>query len=248
MKARNPEFQSIVDDGESLKLRLNSSLDRDTLRPFSFELRAWFNSVRGRTQGFPYYGAKLLDEMFESAEFYLNNFMPKEVAARIDRAIEIVASIPGEFASASTIQTAVLEMKGEIAYEPNTAFIMMWMDASRPELQDVCNVIKEVFGQFGIRAFRADDVEHQDVITTTVLRYIENSEFLIADLTGERPNVYYEVGYAHAKGKRPILYRRRGTALHFDLSVHNAPEYDNLTDLKHKLQNRLEVITGKTPT
>jgi|GEM_PF-1374519 len=135
-----------------------------------------------------------------------------------------------------------------VGVRPNTAFILMWMDEKHPELQDVLQTIKDVTARFGITSVRADEVEHQDRITDVVLRHITTSEFLIADLTGERPNVYYEVGYAHALGKRPILYRRQGTPLHFDLSVHNVPEYKNLTQLREMITHRFEAITGTTPT
>ena len=131
--------------------------------------------------------------------------------------------------------------------ERNTVFVLMSMDPSDPSLTDVCNAIKEVCAQFDLQAYRIDDTEPRDQITGKILALIASSEFILADLSGERPNVYYEVGYAHAIGKHPILQRRVGTKLHFDLSVHNVPEYHNITELKATLRRRLSIILGRRP-
>jgi hypothetical protein len=129
----------------------------------------------------------------------------------------------------------------------NTAFIIMSMDPGDPMLEDVSNGVKDVCKMFGVVAKRSDDFEHSGRITDLILRMIRTSDLLIADVTGERPNVYYEIGYAHALNKKPIVYRRAGTRLHFDLSVHNVPEYTNVSDLKHKLERRLEAVLGRSP-
>ena len=131
------------------------------------------------------------------------------------------------------------------ALDRNSVFILMSMDPKDAGLTDVCNAIKAVCEQFGLHADRIDDIEHQERITDRILESIQSAEFIIADLSGERPNVYYEVGYAHALGKHPILVRKNETHLHFDLSVHNVPEYRNITELTALLRKRLEAILGR---
>lgn len=152
-------------------------------------------------------------------------------------------SFGGSFFDGMTANSALGGMvEDEDKKKPNTAFIIMPIDPDDSLMVDVYNGIKEVCAKFGIHAVRADEIEHQESITDVVLKQIRECEFLIADLSHERPNVYYEIGYAHAINKQPILYRSRDTKLHFDLSVHNVPEYKNSTELKAKLEKRFEEI------
>jgi hypothetical protein len=161
----------------------------------------------------------------------------------IQEKLDLIAPGPENMANAIVAS----QVAGVRKYRPNTAFIMMQIDEASGELEDVKNCIKDVFKEFGISAVRSDEIEHSDVATQRILNEIATSEFSTADLTGERPSVYYELGYAHALDKRPILYRKKGTKLHFDILVHNCPEYKNVTDLKERLRARLEEMTGRKP-
>ena len=125
---------------------------------------------------------------------------------------------------------------------------MMQIDPQRQELEDRYNAIKDCFARFGITAVRADEIEHEEVITEKIMERIRSSEFLLADLTGERPSVYYEIGFAHALKRRVIMYRLQGSNLHFDLAAYNCPEYKNLSELQRMLISRLKHMTNRNPT
>jgi hypothetical protein len=162
-------------------------------------------------------------------------------------ALDLIKSVPPvkyQFAGTQVSHPQATSPQG--LSHPNTAFILMSMDKKRHDLDDVVDGIKLVCSAFGIQASRADDIMHEGVITDVILQHIRSAEFLIADLSGERPNVYYEIGFAHGIGKRPILFRREGVQLHFDLSVHNVPEYGSIRELKALLTKRLEAMTGRT--
>ena len=80
-----------------------------------------------------------------------------------------------------------------------------------------------------------------------MLAAIAHSDLLIADITYDRPNVYYELGFAHGLGRPVVLLARNGTELHFDIKDYNTIFYKNFKELHSKLSSRLDkLISPKT--
>lgn len=163
----------------------------------------------------------------------------KEASKIMNEALSLIRSVPPPPTEARRVSH---ERRTIVA---NQAIILLHMNPGQPGPKELCDAIKVVCRRFGIQAFHADDIQHPDRITDVVLQYIAESEFVIAVLTNAGPNVDYEVGYAHALNVRPILFREAGTELHFNLSLHNVPEYKDLVELKSLLHQRLEAIFGR---
>ncbi len=68
--------------------------------------------------------------------------------------------------------------------------------------------IKPALGRIGVRAFRIDEIHHLENIDQRILREIDRSDLVVADLSYERPSVYFEAGYAEKKGI-PVVYTCR---------------------------------------
>lgn len=67
---------------------------------------------------------------------------------------------------------------------------------------------------------RVDDLYDNNgkAITENIYKAINDADFIIADLTDNRPNCYYELGYARALGKDIVVVAKEGTKLEFDES------------------------------
>ena len=86
--------------------------------------------------------------------------------------------------------------------------------------------IKKVLEQEGFKVLRADDIQSQQSILRDIIQGIAESDLIIADLTSSNPNVYYELGIAHALGKPVIhLVQSPVEAVPFDLRSYRLITY-----------------------
>lgn len=101
-------------------------------------------------------------------------------------------------------------------------------------------VIRPQCEQFGYRVVRADEFYTSGQILDDIRQSIESASLIIADVTPDNANVYYELGYAHGIGKQTILMCDRGRQkLPFDISGFRTVFYDNTIGGKRSVETRL---------
>jgi hypothetical protein len=98
---------------------------------------------------------------------------------------------------------------------PIFAFVLMPFDSAFDDLYRFG--IKEPAEQLGIVAERVDEQIYTESILERMYRQIDLADIIIADMSGQNPNVFYEVGYAHARLKLCILLTEKVSDIPFDL-------------------------------
>jgi len=78
-------------------------------------------------------------------------------------------------------------------------------------------VYKPAIQAAGRNPLRADSIFRSGNVVRQVWEFILESEVVLAELSEENPNVYYELGLAHAVGKPTILATSVPDAIPFDL-------------------------------
>lgn len=99
----------------------------------------------------------------------------------------------------------------------------------------------------GLETHRADDLFRPSTIVNDIWAYTKQAKVLLADLTGKNPNVFYELGLAHALAKPAILVAETMEDIPFDLRSLRVILYDkNAQDwgqiLRKKIENSLKEV------
>ena len=112
------------------------------------------------------------------------------------------------------------------------------LDAVRPALHDL-----------GVEVQRFDDIAPGASWANAITEAMRSSDFLVVDVTRQNPNVFYELGFAHALRKPTILIASsEGTgALPSDLTGFQYIVYDpgNLRGLVNQVQRAAKAFVAR---
>src|SRR5262249_54045214 len=122
-------------------------------------------------------------------------------------------------------------------------FVIMHFEADKSVYGTIVDACANLAPKLTVK--RADERPESSVIMEDIKRYILESEFIIVDLTHERPNVYYELGYAHGVGNQPsdiLLIARADVSIHFDILGLRVHRYNSLHDLRNLILNEFALM------
>jgi nucleoside 2-deoxyribosyltransferase len=142
--------------------------------------------------------------------------------------------------------------------QPKTIFIACSffdtpeLNAMRIMIKEAIDKIKEKQPDINIIPVRVDEIKGESFdLSKEIFDQIDNSDLMIADLTGDRPNVYCEVGYAKARGIPFILSFKnlpnptegeQKKKIHTDLVPYTYIQYSEATHLRNELIKHLAAI------
>ncbi|HET7014381.1 MAG TPA: hypothetical protein VFI65_10750 [Streptosporangiaceae bacterium] len=135
------------------------------------------------------------------------------------------------------------DLDGKGPEDDGLVFVICSFDAA---MDPVFDAVSCAAASVGLRAERVKDYQGDYRITDKILTLIRSARLIVADLSYERPNVYFELGYARGLGKTVITMVRTGTIPHFDVRDWTYLEYIDSRPLECLLRERFrfEIKSG----
>lgn len=138
-----------------------------------------------------------------------------------------------------------LEERASQLEERTQVFVAMsFSDEMKPSWDKALKIAIE---EAGYKAYRIDVEPHIDRIDAKIITEINNSRFLVADVTEQKRGVYFEAGYALGLGL-PVIWCVRKDDLeniHFDTRQYNHIIWESEDQLREQLYYLICAVIGK---
>ena len=130
----------------------------------------------------------------------------------------------------------------------NECFVIMPFDGLFKSQYE--NVIKPAIESTGLESIRGDEVFSKPHVMDDIWISMRQCRVVVAELTNKNPNVFYELGLAHAIGKPTVIITRNETDVPFDLKAHRYIFYDTNDpfwglNLQNAISNLLKKILSE---
>jgi hypothetical protein len=129
-----------------------------------------------------------------------------------------------------------------------TCFVLIPFKESFKEVYE--KAYRHVCKKNNLDCWRVDEKYTPGQITEEIVKGIISADIVIADLTDKNPNVFYELGIAHAAThNKTILVSRRAESLPFDIGHYGVIFYDNtyggIIKLRSELEKAIQILLSK---
>ena len=96
------------------------------------------------------------------------------------------------------------------------------------------HIVKEAVSALGLHVVRADDIAEPGQIDNQVIEHLTKAKLVVADLSGQNPNVFYELAVRHALGKRFVQILIDKEVLPLDIGGQRTVRYGVMADQARK--------------
>jgi hypothetical protein len=174
-----------------------------------------------------------LNAKFASTEGRWRELNHLVVAGQVENsgALEVATAVrPSEFLRSHGIQAAAIETR------PDLLFVLTPFHA---EFDDEYEAVAQVGRDLGFTVNRGDERVASGDIFPQLLRLLVSARIVVANISGRNPNVFYELGIAHALDKSVILLAHNETEVPFDIRSKRIVFYQSSDEIRERLSKML---------
>jgi len=201
------------------------------LRRVTYEMdinRSKIGALRTSKEGRIY---DLVDEMTASDERWSEiNHIALDSAQSLQKTSELISNRNfSETISTSRFLSQMGIKEDSIEVVPNSIF---YLTPFHENFLTTYLAVRDAAKDIGLVLSRGDEDYAPGSITRHIIKQLLQAHFVVANLDGRNPNVFYELGVANAIGKPVILIAHRDTETPFDVSVDRTLFWSDIDELK----------------